>query len=107
MVPLRSGLTLERCLLINLDRVVTILNAKDDVRFEHVADFVIAARGTLNDVFWPEIPGLKTFQGKLMHSAEWDTRSVNRCHFWSQAQEWCGSNATIVAMTARKNGSAL
>ncbi|KAL1852735.1 hypothetical protein VTK73DRAFT_9174 [Phialemonium thermophilum] len=40
--------------------------------FEDKAHFVIAARGQLNQVNWPDIPGLDKFQGKLLHSAEWD-----------------------------------
>jgi cation diffusion facilitator CzcD-associated flavoprotein CzcO len=40
--------------------------------FVHVVDSVISARGTLNDIQWPEIEGLRSFQGKLMHSASWD-----------------------------------
>jgi cation diffusion facilitator CzcD-associated flavoprotein CzcO len=52
---------------------VTVLNVREGARFEDAADFVVTARGTLNDIFWPSVPGLKNFQGKLMHSAEWDT----------------------------------
>ncbi|KAH7367036.1 hypothetical protein B0T11DRAFT_221447 [Plectosphaerella cucumerina] len=36
------------------------------------ADIVVAARGNLNDIAWPEIQGLETFKGKMMHSAAWD-----------------------------------
>ncbi|POR38890.1 Uncharacterized protein TPAR_00894 [Tolypocladium paradoxum] len=36
------------------------------------ADIVVAARGNLNDIAWPVIPGLETFKGKRMHSAAWD-----------------------------------
>jgi cation diffusion facilitator CzcD-associated flavoprotein CzcO len=52
---------------------VTVLDIKKGLRSDETADFVVTARGTLNDVFWPDIPGLKNFDGKLMHSAEWDT----------------------------------
>ncbi|KAL2282866.1 hypothetical protein FJTKL_10252 [Diaporthe vaccinii] len=39
---------------------------------ENDIDFVITARGQLNEVAWPQVPGLETFRGKLLHSAEWD-----------------------------------
>lgn len=39
---------------------------------EHDIDFVITARGQLNEVSWPQVPGLDKFRGKLLHSAEWD-----------------------------------
>ncbi|KAL4724334.1 hypothetical protein ACLX1H_008948 [Fusarium chlamydosporum] len=40
--------------------------------FTEEVDIVIAARGNLNDIAWPDIPGLETFRGKKMHSAAWD-----------------------------------
>lgn len=40
--------------------------------FEEEVDVVLAARGQLNDVSWPEVPGLDKYRGKLLHSAEWD-----------------------------------
>ncbi|KAK3336591.1 hypothetical protein B0T19DRAFT_454089 [Cercophora scortea] len=41
--------------------------------FEDTANVLVTARGQLNDINWPDIPGLATFQGKTMHSGEWDT----------------------------------
>jgi len=35
-------------------------------------DVLISARGGLNEFVWPEIPGLETFQGEVMHSAKWN-----------------------------------
>ncbi|ROV88392.1 hypothetical protein VMCG_10527 [Cytospora schulzeri] len=40
--------------------------------FNEAVDVVIAARGQLNEVSWPEVPGLDKYGGKLLHSAEWD-----------------------------------
>ncbi|KIV79991.1 hypothetical protein PV11_07526 [Exophiala sideris] len=37
------------------------------------AEVVINATGLLNKWKWPKIPGLHDFQGKLLHSANWDT----------------------------------
>lgn len=36
------------------------------------SDFLISAVGQLNLPREPKIPGLKDFQGKMMHSARWD-----------------------------------
>ena len=36
------------------------------------ADFVIAATGVLHHPFTPEIPGLETFTGDVVHTARWD-----------------------------------
>ncbi|KAI0470961.1 flavin-binding monooxygenase [Xylariaceae sp. FL0804] len=40
--------------------------------FEDDANVLISARGMLSDPAWPDIPGLKSFEGKIMHSALWD-----------------------------------
>ncbi|KAI6846811.1 FAD/NAD(P)-binding domain-containing protein [Hortaea werneckii] len=40
--------------------------------FEDVADVVVTARGNLNTKQWPDIEGLGSFQGEVMHSAAWD-----------------------------------
>ncbi|KAI4853485.1 FAD/NAD(P)-binding domain-containing protein [Aureobasidium sp. EXF-8845] len=40
--------------------------------FADDSDVLISARGGLNDIAWPQIKGLKTFQGELMHSASWN-----------------------------------
>jgi cation diffusion facilitator CzcD-associated flavoprotein CzcO len=40
--------------------------------FTEDADIVISARGNLNDMAWPNIPGLDAFKGEKMHSASWN-----------------------------------
>lgn len=51
---------------------MTITNTKTGETFTDDADILMTARGQLNQVSWPNIPGLDKFGGKLMHSAEWD-----------------------------------
>jgi cation diffusion facilitator CzcD-associated flavoprotein CzcO len=36
-------------------------------------DVLFSASGVLNNWKWPDIPGLKDFKGKMLHSANWDT----------------------------------
>ena len=38
------------------------------------ANILILARGLLNDIAWPDIPGLKSFAGEMMHSAAWNEK---------------------------------
>ncbi|CBF87325.1 hypothetical protein AN9282.2 [Aspergillus nidulans FGSC A4] len=40
--------------------------------FEDSADVLITGTGLLNEWKWPAIPGLHSFNGKLLHSAAWD-----------------------------------
>ena len=42
--------------------------------FEDDADVLIAARGSLNDIAWPQIAGLKSFKGEVVHSAAWNEK---------------------------------
>jgi cation diffusion facilitator CzcD-associated flavoprotein CzcO len=44
--------------------------------FKDQADVLISARGNLNTPSWPDIDGLKTFQGEVMHSATWNEELV-------------------------------
>ena len=37
-----------------------------------VCDVLISATGVLNQPRWPDVPGIKDFQGPVMHSARWD-----------------------------------
>ncbi|KAK8247405.1 hypothetical protein HDK64DRAFT_284292 [Phyllosticta capitalensis] len=40
--------------------------------FEDEAEVLVSARGNLNEIAWPEIEGLDSFQGEVMHSAKWN-----------------------------------
>lgn len=53
-------------------RHITVEHTDTGEEFEEDADILIAARGNLNEFKWPDIKGLESFKGKLMHSAAWD-----------------------------------
>jgi cation diffusion facilitator CzcD-associated flavoprotein CzcO len=40
------------------------------------SDVLISARGGLNHIAWPEIDGLRSFEGEIMHSAKWNDEQV-------------------------------
>jgi cation diffusion facilitator CzcD-associated flavoprotein CzcO len=40
--------------------------------FEDIADVFVNASGVLNKWKWPAIKGRETFQGEMLHSANWD-----------------------------------
>ncbi|KIV96493.1 hypothetical protein PV10_00355 [Exophiala mesophila] len=52
--------------------VVSLDDTRDGRRLEDEADILVNAAGFLNNWKWPDIPGLDSFQGKLLHSAAWD-----------------------------------
>lgn len=47
-------------------------DAEFNPKYDISADFLVSAVGQLNVPKWPQISGLKEFEGKLMHSARWD-----------------------------------
>ncbi|KAG8627381.1 hypothetical protein KVT40_004864 [Elsinoe batatas] len=44
----------------------------DGEEFEDTSDVLISARGGLNHIAWPQIDGLRSFKGEIMHSAAWN-----------------------------------
>ena len=58
------------CRLLSIKRVDTGETIEDD------ADVLVIARGILDEPRWPEIPGLDSFKGEIMHSAMWKQEYV-------------------------------
>lgn len=52
---------------------VTVKDLVTGQTINDTSDVLISARGNLNNPAWPEIEGLETFKGELMHSATWNT----------------------------------
>jgi cation diffusion facilitator CzcD-associated flavoprotein CzcO len=65
--------TRARKLLTDL-RKLKIMKVETNETFDDVADVLIAARGNLDDIAWPQIPGLRSFDGEVMHSAAWNEK---------------------------------
>ncbi|KAF9469634.1 FAD/NAD-binding domain-containing protein [Collybia nuda] len=55
----------------------------DFEEFEDTADVLLAGLGGLSRWAWPEIEGLSDFNGKMMHSAQWETEDDG-----SYGKEW-------------------
>lgn len=51
--------------------IVMVKRPSGDI-FKDESDVLISARGLLNHKQWPDIEGLKDFQGEVMHSADWN-----------------------------------
>lgn len=51
---------------------VTVENCVTGESIRDTCDVLYACIGALNDWKWPDIPGLDSFKGKLLHSAAWD-----------------------------------
>lgn len=62
--------------LISNIRQVTVERLETGEIFTDEADVVISARGTLNDMSWPQVPGLAEMTIPVMHSANWNKKYV-------------------------------
>lgn len=51
---------------------VQVKDHTSDQVFADDCDFLVVSTGILNSWKWPDIPGLHNFQGKLMHTADYD-----------------------------------
>ena len=55
-------------------RRLHVMNIETGEAIIEETDILISARGNLNDISWPTIPGLDKFKGEKMHSAAWNSR---------------------------------
>ncbi|KAJ5994677.1 monooxygenase [Penicillium waksmanii] len=55
---------------------ITVRNNVTGETFLDKANVVISARGMLNDISWPDIPGLQEMKIPVMHSAAWDEKQT-------------------------------
>ncbi|CAH0023717.1 unnamed protein product [Clonostachys rhizophaga] len=51
---------------------VTVKDLNSGAEIEDWCHFMISGSGILNNWKWPDIPGLHSFNGQLLHSAAWD-----------------------------------
>lgn len=63
---------------------------------EDTADFVLAGVGVLSRWRWPDIEGLSTFKGKIVHSAGWETDESG--HWQSSVANWGDKNVGVIGV---------
>ena len=51
---------------------VQLKDLNTGVQYQDSADVLVTGEGVLNEWRWPEIDGIQTFKGILLHSANWD-----------------------------------
>jgi cation diffusion facilitator CzcD-associated flavoprotein CzcO len=67
-------LTIRRCKSGSGNNSGTYWDWKTDFEeFEDTADVLFAGLGGLSRWTWPDIEGLEKFQGRVVHSAQWET----------------------------------
>ena len=96
----RNGMCLGVILLENCwrrIRNITVERTQTGESFEDDADVLISARGNLNEIVWPKIPGLDSFEGEVMHSAAWNQKLVHAIYIQ-------GSALTLSDMISKTRG---
>jgi cation diffusion facilitator CzcD-associated flavoprotein CzcO len=51
---------------------IAVQNLQNNTQVQTTAQVLINATGVLNNWTWPQIDGLHSFKGKLLHSAAWE-----------------------------------
>lgn len=74
--------------------ITAVRTAPDGTKEEvhDTCDVFVCASGVLNNWKWPEIEGLDTFKGKVIHTADWDQDYT--------AEKWKGKNVLVVGSGA-------
>lgn len=65
--------------------------------FEDTADVLFLGTGLLSRWSWPDIEGLNSFKGKLMHSAQWDLHGEGQA--WKEGvKDWEDKNVGVIGL---------
>lgn len=67
-------------------------NYDDWEEFHDSVDVLFTAVGCLSRWSWPDIPGLETFSGKVVHSAQWDTTE--------HEEQWKDKNVAVIGVVS-------
>ncbi|RDB29291.1 putative sterigmatocystin biosynthesis monooxygenase stcW [Hypsizygus marmoreus] len=75
-------------------------NAKEGEyeEFEDTADVLFAGLGGLSRWAWPEIEGLETFKGTVVHSAQWETGEGEDQGWQESVKGWGEKNVGVIGV---------
>ena len=83
--------------LLRIRKTVVTPQGEHSEEFDDVADFLFTGVGLISRWSWPEIEGLKSFGGKLFHSADFDTGDKT----WQEAaREWSDKRVAVVGVVS-------
>jgi hypothetical protein len=74
-------------------------NYDDWEEFQDTADVLFTAIGALSRWDWPDIEGLETFAGKVIHSAQWETGNDTKC--WEKfVADWSDKKVGVIGVVS-------
>jgi cation diffusion facilitator CzcD-associated flavoprotein CzcO len=74
-------------------------NYDDWEEFQDTADVLFTGVGALSRWNWPDIEGLDTFAGKVIHSAQWETGKDTKC--WEESvADWSDKKVGVIGVVS-------
>lgn len=74
-------------------------NYDDWEEFQDTADILFTGVGALSRWNWPDIEGLDTFAGKVIHSAQWETGNDTKC--WEESvADWSDKKVGVIGVVS-------
>ncbi|KAG5641634.1 hypothetical protein DXG03_004557 [Asterophora parasitica] len=70
----------------------------DYEEFEDTADVVLAGTGPLSRWSWPDLEGLESFKGRVIHSAEWDRGEDGKATWQDTVKDWGNKRVGIIGV---------
>ena len=85
---------------INRNRPKLNKSSYDDwEEFQDTADVLFTGVGALSRWDWPDIEGLDTFAGKVIHSAQWETGNDAKC--WEESvADWGNKKVGVIGVVS-------
>jgi cation diffusion facilitator CzcD-associated flavoprotein CzcO len=74
--------------------------------FEDTVDFLFPCLGVLSRWHWPDIEGLETFEGTLIHSADWKTGEGDPESGWeTTVKSWGDKRIGVIGVVSHSSRS--
>ncbi|KAG6812856.1 hypothetical protein H0H92_015954 [Tricholoma furcatifolium] len=70
----------------------------DYEEFEDTADVVLAGLGGLSRWAWPDVKGLESFEGRVIHSAQWDRDVAGKQGWEETVKDWKDKRVGIIGV---------
>ncbi|KAG6911287.1 hypothetical protein DXG01_002126 [Tephrocybe rancida] len=70
----------------------------DFEEFDDTADVVLAGLGGLSRWTWPDVPGLESFKGRVIHSAQWDRDEDGKGGWQETIKDWGDKRVGIIGV---------
>ena len=78
-------------------------NYDDWEEFQDTADVLFTGVGALSRWNWPDIEGLDTFAGKIIHSAQWETGNDDTKSWEESVADWGDKKVGVIGVVSESS----